>query len=48
MYDCMILYIYIYRYAERLTGAKRKEFSGMIPVITSKNHPISPFPSIPY
>ena len=24
------------------------EFSGMIPVITSNNHPIPPFPSIPY
>ena len=25
-----------------LTGAKRREFSGMIPVITSNNHPSNP------
>ena len=33
---------------EKLTGAKRREFLEMIHVITSNNHPIPPFPSIPY
>ena len=32
----------------QLTGAKRREFSGMIPVITSNNHPIPQFPCVPY